>query len=59
MAQAGRDPAWRAEAVGCLKQAMAAARRQAAHALEERALLSWNRLCGDDANLASPTGTGT
>jgi predicted ATPase len=59
MAQAGRDPARRAEAVGCLEQAMAAARRQAAHALEERALLSWNRLCGDDANLASPTGTGT
>ena len=59
MAQAGRDPARRAEAVGCLEQAVAVARRQAARTLEERALLSWNRLCGDDANLASPTGTGT
>ena len=59
MAQAGRDPARRAEAVGCFEQAVAGARRQAARALELRALLSWNRLCGDDANLASPTGTGT
>ena len=58
MAQAGRDPARRAEAVGCFEQAVAGARRQAARALELRALLSWNRLCGDDANLAFPTGTG-
>jgi predicted ATPase len=59
MAQAGRDPCRRVEAVACLEQAVAGARRQAAHALEARALLSWNRLCGDDVNLASPTGTGT
>jgi tetratricopeptide (TPR) repeat protein len=58
MARAGRDPARRAEAVGCLEQALAVARRQAARALEERALLSWNRLCGDDADPASPAGTG-
>ena len=49
MAEAGRDPARRAEAVGCFEQAVADARRQAARALEVRALLSWNRLCGDDA----------
>jgi predicted ATPase len=59
MAQAGRDPAQRAEAVGCLEQAVAGARRQAARALEERALLSWSHLCGDDANPASPAGAGT
>jgi predicted ATPase/predicted Ser/Thr protein kinase len=59
MAQAGRDPARRAAAVECLEQAVADARRQAARTLEERALESWNRLCGDHANLASPTGTGT
>jgi serine/threonine protein kinase/predicted ATPase len=59
MAQTGRDPAGRAEAVACLEQAVAEARRQAARALEERALLSWNHLCGDDANPASPDGTGT
>ena len=59
MAQAGRDPARRAEAVGCLEQAVADARWQAARALEERALLSLNRLCGDDANLALLTGTCT
>jgi len=59
MAQAGRDPARRAEAVGCFEQAVADARRQAARALELRALLSWDRLCGGEGNLASPTGTGT
>jgi len=59
MAQAGRDPARRAEAVGCFEQAVADARRQAARALELRALLSWDRLCGGEGNLASPTRTGT
>ncbi len=59
MARAGRDPGRRAEAVGCFEQAVAIARRQAARALEERALESWNRLCGDDPNLASRTATGT
>ena len=58
MVQAGRDPARQAEAVECFDQALTGARRQAARALELRALRSWNRLCGDDANLASPTGTG-
>jgi predicted ATPase len=58
MAEAGRDPARQAEAVGCFEQAVAGARRQAARALELRALLSWNRLCGDDAYLASLAGTG-
>jgi predicted ATPase len=59
MAEAGRDPARRAEAVGCFEQAVADARRQAARALELRALISWNRLCGGEGNLASLTGTGT
>jgi serine/threonine protein kinase/predicted ATPase len=59
IALARRDPARRAEAVECFEHAVAGARRQAARALEERALESWNRSCGDDANLASPTGTGT
>jgi predicted ATPase len=58
MAEAGREPARRAEAVGCFEQAVAVARGQAARALELRALLSWNRLCGDDANRESPAGIG-
>jgi predicted ATPase len=58
MAQAGRDPAWRAEAVSCFEQAVAIARRQAARILELRALSSWNRLCGHKHKLAPPTGTG-
>ena len=52
MTQAGRDPDRRAEAVGCFEQAVAIARRQAARALELRALHTWNRLCGDDADPA-------
>ncbi len=59
MAEPGRDAARRALAVGCFEQAVADARRQAARALELRALLSWERLCGGEGNLASPTGTGT
>jgi hypothetical protein len=59
MAQPGRDPARRAEAVGCVEQAVVVARRQAARALEMRALLSWSRLCEDDANPAFSTETGT
>jgi hypothetical protein len=58
MAEAGREPARRADAVGCFEQAVAVARRQGARALELRAVLSWNRLCGDDANLASAAGIG-
>ncbi len=59
MAQAGRDPARRAEAVGCFEHAVTGARRQGAHALELRALRSRDRLCGDKGNLASSTGTCT
>jgi hypothetical protein len=56
MAQPGRDPARRARAVECIQQAVVIARRQAARALETRALLTWSRLCEDDADLTLSTG---
>jgi hypothetical protein len=59
MAQAGRHPALRAEAVGFFEQAVAIARQQTARTLELRALSSWNRLCGDEGKLALSTGTDT
>jgi tetratricopeptide (TPR) repeat protein len=44
MVQAGGDPARRAEAEACFRQAAACARRQAARALELQALQSWDRI---------------
>jgi hypothetical protein len=59
IAHSEREPARRAEAVGCFEQAVAIARRQDARALELRALFSRNRLCGDNGEPAPATRAGT